>query len=623
MKIARLDAQGVRGLRFQHEFSAPVVCFVGPNGSGKTARLAAIKWALTGEMPGVGKRIAPLLEQTGMDVQVRLGCVDWGLRLVQRRAYESKGKAVQELDLEPCDVDGLTVREGFLSAALGRGTLALNALDWFATASDSALRDFLQVFIAEIPDIILEDLRAQGIDVETINRPEDLMEFEKTLRAKLNEERRALREAKAAKQSLKQHTTNTERHRPQAVIREEIEKVRQELTTLEAQVAAFERDKRNITNLRQQAEDLANEYRRVEQRLRDNEAERNRLLKEKKRLEETLAALPQLGYESIDALWARVREVEREVATATEGARILQEIIESMPKPPRRKTCEPCKLRKWAEDLKKRVTTDPRDLQRQSEELRALLEDAQTRQRRLQQIEDRLRLLEDETERYTNLLETLRKRIEETDKALRGMQAPSEPVTVQNLISAKRAQLQELEKELTAAIAVDSVTRQVAETDKRIHTIEARVKSLKQQIEAITQATVRLTEFMRDEINKTLAVAAPLLPGLAGFHLEASGRAPFRFGIERDEVIVPPSSLSSSEVAAFALTLCAAHLTRLNAPVKVFLIDNLERFDEERLPKFLEVCKELTRSGLAHQIFLASARPVPKIEGIEICDIAS
>lgn len=101
MKIDHLHAVGVKGLTFAHRFTSPVAVIVGPNFSGKTARLEAIRLGLLGHIPELGlKKSSTAAIGTEHGMSVSLGFSDGtanSYRLECKKSSAGKEEFVQNV----------------------------------------------------------------------------------------------------------------------------------------------------------------------------------------------------------------------------------------------------------------------------------------------------------------------------------------------------------------------------------------------------------------------------------------------------------------------------------------------------------------------------------------------
>ena len=120
MKITNLKAAGLKGRTFNHNLKG-VNIFTGPNFAGKTSRIDAAVWALSGYLPSVGKQNGALFEMasgTAMDVWATISdgaVLHRGLKLDRKGSvkYEDSGNMLElpPVLLDPNEYFGLKTDE--------------------------------------------------------------------------------------------------------------------------------------------------------------------------------------------------------------------------------------------------------------------------------------------------------------------------------------------------------------------------------------------------------------------------------------------------------------------------------------------------------------------------------
>lgn len=118
-RLSRMRISGIRNFSCDSEeeikFESPVTLFLGQNGSGKTTILEAIKFALTGDLPGGTKGGQGFI----YDPQMAKKCETRGQ--VKLKVYDTKGEPFTVTKIASSKVARDKLKYSFLSGALTQG----------------------------------------------------------------------------------------------------------------------------------------------------------------------------------------------------------------------------------------------------------------------------------------------------------------------------------------------------------------------------------------------------------------------------------------------------------------------------------------------------------------------
>ena len=645
MNITKLTALNLKGRTFSHDLS-PITIFTGPNGAGKTTRLAALQLALTGSIPGHGKRAADIFQFAGpgsvMHCGLSIDGPDGVVRTIVRK-WEKKRGAVkthkpqlidmpEDFDIPPVMMDadagyfGMSskARDGFVVSLCQNATVDIGDITEAMTDATQAANEIES--LKEIRNGYLDDLENSYDQLSNTGQstPDWFTEQFADATAKKNAATASAKRLKAALDAAVAMegaeidlVSPAECEAQLANLRPDAEAKQKEAVELGAKNGEY----RRVTDRRQSLE-LA---------LRDHQACRDRL----KEAENALAAAreavsddrvsdtPLLKEEQSTVLMSLAKhqaEIGGMARTIQEHETSLKELEKAGG------SCPTCKsaAKGWKAKAKKAIEEMIGELNKskgeQEKEFTAIQKQRMAIDERVTKSEAQDRAAAQASlavQRAKTDLETVKGKLATLDslaEELKGLGAVEIPSDFNDKWNAAINASREAKENVGAweqRLRASNAAIQKEETRRlqllELAASEAEVDMWKAVIaELETARTKMIDSSFAPILEVTNRVAGAVLPHPLAYH---DGEICFADGAHR----WPFATMSDAEKM---VTMCAAGIALATAtPIKLLIVDELGRMGPQRKFDFLEHVSRLIRDGVIDQ--LVCADPVETLSGDE------
>ena len=623
MHITQVTAKNLKGRTFAHDLK-PLTLIVGPNFSGKTAIVEAIRLCLLGYIPELGKRTSDSFELSSASrMDVALTFQDGPLPRLERSLWMERN----------------AIRNSFTANSVEWGNALLDAGQYFEL-SDRARVDYVFERIT-----LPEEFTAAGI-------------LAKLHRVSMGETHSVHHQEQKA--NLLKWIEDEFKQGPLPVEIEKVDKfLSEEFTDFNRRARDSEGAVRTLTELKlRESEcnattltDIRNEISRVETLLAEANAEegalfarakQSRTLSDRRRelvakleapaqdytpvirdLEEKLAALPNLNMPSDDD-WRRVTEQERSVISVLETAKgdwrrlegELNEVMKAMEECDQLVECPTChgKAKGWKKKMGEALTKRVSDLNGRLVDARQRLTNAQatfdTATRNTSELSSRIanaRAVQHERSEREHNLNVMRRQAQQeaelrraTQEELDRLEAIPEPPTESELaVSRKRLD------ELTAKNA--GLKSSLRDAERLAHDIRRGEEAAEVHQKAVASAeiTKALGTALREVRGEIVSVAFDEL--LVTANNLADGILPSPLAFRENQIgrytpsgFVGHGTFSGTEKALTYVALAAALSSQ--SPFRLLILDELSRLTGDVQQKALTAFAEAVAHGKLDQV---------------------
>jgi len=605
--IEKLKVKGLKGLEFSDAYNGRVVLITGANGTGKTARLDAIRLLLSGKLPGYGERPSEiLLASSQAELLVEAEMSGAPLKHIRRHyRLNEDGKATQGISVYPTPLTNRTTElDAFIQTKCSEALAVLDAEAFLEIQTEVNLKRFLSSFIAD------------PTAFELLDAEED------ENKRQMSEKRKEKKEKEAALAELSR-VTATPSALPQQ-IEERLAELRKQKEELTKELLLSQERKKQLALLHSEVERLKSYLETCDRQLSESQTEREKWEAQSEKLSRLLRKIKAAGFESKEALQFRIEQLYVEIKSAENLMKSFQTLIERFRKANIKPDCENCELKSYFQEIAEKYKTAEAEVNAKSKRLAELaaLQSEFTDKPSLELVAEKIEGCKQFITSILKAREESQMALQKVDARIRELGSIVPSTDTEALLSKIQGEIKELELSLKTAYDFSIKKSQLVKVQLAYETIEAEIEKLKKEAERIAFKREMLLASVEKELAETCKELSNLYNGSLKFRfLSLGGRRDFELGISRGDKFIGYRGLSSSQKAAFAVSIIAAYLKRKEAPFRLILIDNAEKFDKENFPHFIEACKELTKSGLVHQIFIATSRYENEVDGIQVLSL--
>jgi exonuclease SbcC len=644
MKLTRLVTSNTKGQDLDDELSGRDL-FVGPNGTGKSTRLEATIGGILGHIPSKGKTLSDffsIASDSVMDVTLKTDTDFSCTRTITEKAKRKKGTSEKTFSLSnsisvfpPKGESKDAEFKERIKAEFGDFAVMLD-LDEFLEMSDERKRAFIFSLTNpedfgwnrdRVSDELAKNLSNEGLASTLMKIWDDSKSIQdniaimlKWAKEELSGLKKQLKAAQATKATLlkqKQEVGSLPSSLPQ--IEEELQKAREELNTVSAQIAAQKEKVKRFKTLKEIASSLelkldqpippaanAKEVATLEERLKQTKENAEMLSERRQKLQDNIGQMREKYTEASKKLKdeaVKQKILDQQVTTlrSSEKCPLLGETCPSQDR-----------LQERTVELTEKLLDADKAVQDAEKEVKRLDKEGHAEQEAVQ------RCMSD-TEALSKLIVSL------TNELAQMKQVNKEAEAVQANQAEAQKQLDKIKSELSELDIQDIEPLNVAEAGvrERIKELEAKRKQqqevndllksfdkaklqemeLEEKVESFEDACIFLgpSQLQGDMLKQTIAPLTSKINELLQktsdqYNLDVelvdkNGKEIFNMCWHKDDKVIPFESLSGGEKVIFSTALLCALVLLKNPPLKVICIEASE-VDAQNLTTLLQAIND-------------------------------